>query len=415
MLDESMKHVAARIRGLREQNNLSQEEFANRLGILRPTISNWENGKIIPTSEQLIKISLIFGVSIDSMLGLNVYIEKWIIPDTSALLKRPRIVDDLLRKFDRIVISETVISELNSIKDYKGHKMKQSAWLVMASISRCLKESDKVTRKSDVSRKERADDRVIDLAVTEAKAHPNASVCVLSDDVYFSLQEKTVPNLQFLPLSEYGKDPDENLSTFNVKLTQDFFSVVKMKKLDKAKQLESKSVNINAVDPTEGFTPLIQAVRNKDYAMLDFLLSLKKIDLDKKDVKKYEFPPITHAIQMKDMEMVKKLVEAGCDFDAGSDGKNWGNTPLMVAAWHGLTEIVEYLVEEGACLNQQDSNGYTPLIKACIRNNPNVAKILVCGTDTSIRSRDGKTAQDYASGKKGFGEIFSNHLSTERS
>ena len=31
----------------------------------------------------------------------------------------------------------------------------------------------------------------------------------------------------------------------------------------------------------------------------------------------------------------KKLVDAGCDVNRGSIGKNYGNTPLMIAAWHG--------------------------------------------------------------------------------
>lgn len=92
--------IAAKIRSLRERNGLSQEEFAQRLGIARPTISNWENGKTIPTSEQLIVLSKTFSESIDSILGTNVEMESWIVPDTSALLKRPRLIEELARRFD---------------------------------------------------------------------------------------------------------------------------------------------------------------------------------------------------------------------------------------------------------------------------------------------------------------------------
>ena len=428
MNNKDTQQIAKKIRSIRERRNLSQEGFAEILEVPRPTVSNWENGKAIPTSEQLIKINKNFNESIDLILGANVseeqvipilqmetesvyvrakVLEEWVIPDTSVLIKRPRIIEDLLRKYNKVIISETVISELNHIKDNKKHREKQSAWLAMSGISEHLNEGSKLVRESDVSKKEKADDRIIDMAIAQAKANQNASIYVLSDDIYFSLQGKPASNLYFLSLSEYSKVQNKNLSAFDQELTQEFFRVVKSKKIDKAKQMELEKVDINKADNTKEITPLIQAIINKDSAMIDFLLSRKNIDINKKDVWKYELPPISHAIQQKDINTVKKLVELGCDFDLGSTGKNWGNTPLMIAAWHGLKDIVEYLIQQGACLNQQDSNGYTPLIKSCINKHPDTARILVSGTDKSIRCKKGKTAQDYARGKKEFEEIFS--------
>ena len=68
----------------------------------------------------------------------------------------------------------------------------------------------------------------------------------------------------------------------------------------------------------------------------------------------------------------------------------------MIAAWHGNLDFVKFLVEHGACPNQQDSNGFTPLIKACIRGHDTVAEYLLPHTDTSIRSHKNKTALDFA-------------------
>jgi len=96
------------------------------------------------------------------------------------------------------------------------------------------------------------------------------------------------------------------------------------------------------------------------------------------------------------MEIMKLLVEEGADIDIGSKGDNSGNTPLMVCAWHGFYEGAKYLIEQGACLNQQDSKaGFTPLIKACFHGHSDIAALLIDGTDINIRSRENKKAIEY--------------------
>ena len=53
---------------LRRAANLSQEEFAERLGVSRQAVSKWERGEAYPDTENLIAISDIFGISIDELL-----------------------------------------------------------------------------------------------------------------------------------------------------------------------------------------------------------------------------------------------------------------------------------------------------------------------------------------------------------
>jgi ankyrin repeat protein len=95
---------------------------------------------------------------------------------------------------------------------------------------------------------------------------------------------------------------------------------------------------------------------------------------------------------MQNLKLMKLLVDAGADVDVGSSGDNSGNTPLMVCAWHGFYEGVNYLVEQGANLNQTDSNGFTALTKACIKGHSACAELLIDGTDLNIRSRENKKA-----------------------
>lgn len=66
-----------RIKLLREANKLSQVELADKIGVKKQTISNWENDNILPSIDMLIKVCNFFNVSSDYMLGLDskTYIE----------------------------------------------------------------------------------------------------------------------------------------------------------------------------------------------------------------------------------------------------------------------------------------------------------------------------------------------------
>lgn len=73
-----------RLKSLRLSHNYSQVQLAYELNVSKQTISNWENGNILPSIEMLIKISRYFSVSSDYLLGLDdrIYI------DVSALSEK---------------------------------------------------------------------------------------------------------------------------------------------------------------------------------------------------------------------------------------------------------------------------------------------------------------------------------------
>ncbi len=64
---------------LRKENSYSQEQLAEKLGVSRQTIGNWENGQAVPELSGLIRLSQLYGITIDRMvkdddecnLGLN--------------------------------------------------------------------------------------------------------------------------------------------------------------------------------------------------------------------------------------------------------------------------------------------------------------------------------------------------------
>lgn len=391
--------LARNIKQLREKLGKNQEQFAADLGIARPTISNWEKGKVLPTTEQLFKLVTTYSISIDELVGLNLSAEIWAIPDTSSLINRPRIINELSRKFNYVAIPRTVIKELNHLKDQKNNYVSNRARLAMNSISNeHRKEGSNIQFVEEVSNKDVNDDRIVDIARDLARKHTNACFYVINRDIYFSLQ-KDEPGIVFMSMNEYDRMFGDKNATYDYDRSVQFFNAVKGKSVEKAIKAYAKGiVDPNQMNAEKGFTPLIQAVRNKDYAMVEYLLSLPDVDLNRVDESKYCLPAVSHAIQINDLKIVGMLIEAGCDVNCGSTGKNYGNTPLMIAAWHGRDDLVEVLIEAGACLNQQDANGFTPLIKACLRGHPSSAKIILSQekTDIDIRDRDGKTALDWA-------------------
>ena len=49
----------------------NQVEFAGQLSVTKQSVSNWENGNILPSIDMLIKICNTFSVSADYLLGLD--------------------------------------------------------------------------------------------------------------------------------------------------------------------------------------------------------------------------------------------------------------------------------------------------------------------------------------------------------
>ena len=65
-----------RIKEARKAAGLSQKFVAMALGVASPSVCNWESGKTQPTSENLVALANLFGVSSDYLLGMSDDAEK---------------------------------------------------------------------------------------------------------------------------------------------------------------------------------------------------------------------------------------------------------------------------------------------------------------------------------------------------
>ena len=67
---------------LRRENNLSQEELSEKLGVSRQTLSKWETGDSVPDIEKSKILADVFGVSLDELVNYE--------PEVSGLGVPPR-------------------------------------------------------------------------------------------------------------------------------------------------------------------------------------------------------------------------------------------------------------------------------------------------------------------------------------
>jgi len=65
------KSLAERIKAIRDELGITQEELAKQLGVSRSKISQMENGEVRITAGELFALSKIFNVSVDNLLNLE--------------------------------------------------------------------------------------------------------------------------------------------------------------------------------------------------------------------------------------------------------------------------------------------------------------------------------------------------------
>ena len=63
--------VAEGIKGRREEKGWTQAELAKRLGITRSSVNAWEMGISVPSTQYVVEVAGLFGVSTDYLLGVE--------------------------------------------------------------------------------------------------------------------------------------------------------------------------------------------------------------------------------------------------------------------------------------------------------------------------------------------------------
>lgn len=85
--------LSENIRSLRKQKGFSQEQLADKLNVVRQTVSKWEKGYSVPDADMLEELADIFEVSVGDLLGKEILTEEET-TDIGELVKQLTILND---------------------------------------------------------------------------------------------------------------------------------------------------------------------------------------------------------------------------------------------------------------------------------------------------------------------------------
>lgn len=78
--------LSEKLAALRKEHGYSQLYVAERLNVSRQAISRWEVGSSVPSTENLMELSLLYDISLDELVGRNT---EEMIPPTSESQPEP--------------------------------------------------------------------------------------------------------------------------------------------------------------------------------------------------------------------------------------------------------------------------------------------------------------------------------------
>ena len=88
--------IGNKLKAARNEANFTQEEIAEKLGVSRQTISNWENSKSYPDIISVIKLSDIYSITLDALLKEDENMIKHLDETTNIVKRKNRLRQVLL-------------------------------------------------------------------------------------------------------------------------------------------------------------------------------------------------------------------------------------------------------------------------------------------------------------------------------
>lgn len=192
-----------RIKELRLEKGFRQIDLAEKIGVLQSTISHWENGKVEPDTESLMKMADIFGTTVDCVIGGKLSTP----PSTSKGSWVPVLGDVAagipIEAVENVLDYEEISAALAATGNFFGLRIKGS------SMEPRIRENDVVI----VRRQEDADtgDTAVVLVngdsatVKRIKKDPDGSLWLLPNNPAYDPQHYSPAEIATLPVRIIGK------------------------------------------------------------------------------------------------------------------------------------------------------------------------------------------------------------------
>lgn len=390
--------LCERMRQLRVAHNLSMEEMAKKIDEFsnKSNISRVESGKMSKkkTMAYFDKYCEIFKLTNEQITALK-RAEKIAIPDLKVLFANPRIIDSLNEEYNKVVIPDFVLKELDEIK-YRNEAISKKAWQIKNGIIL----NEKIICKEYLGTEDKIENKMMELAKAVLNEFGVEEIHIYTDEIRNTSYTKLKGNdrIKIFDLSDYASTKNDLLNMDEL----DRVNALYLENYDDVAHIDSKLATAYLRDGNTLITSAIYSNKPVDLVKKKIIWLMRNgADINQRVNCNNYFPPLTIAIQKNRYELFSFLLnECKANPNAGSrnpSGKgnfltsNDGNMPLMVAAFHGREQFVKDLCNNPiTSINQQDANGYTALMKAAMRGYINCVNILLDNNaDKKIVDRNG--------------------------
>ena len=168
----------------------------------------------------------------------------------------------------------------------------------------------------------------------------------------------------------------------------DFFTAIKRDNAGDVASLLQRGFDVNTLNP-KGEHGLLLAFREPSLKVIPILLSWPKINVESRSSQD-ESPLMLAALQGL-TDLCQQLISLGADVNKP------GWTPLHYAATHGHLTVMNLLLENHAYIDAASPNGTTPLMMAARYGTPAAVRLLLdAGADPALRNDQNLNALDFA-------------------
>ncbi|AEH46326.1 MAG: transcriptional regulator [Parageobacillus thermoglucosidasius] len=130
---KKMRKLGEKLKYLRKQHNWTQEQLAQHLNISRSQISKWENGELLPDVQSLEKLSNLYEVSIDFLIGKHTT-KKELLREMNLLYQTDRIDEKMLDIIDYFKQNPDMEEMMYSLAQLPAKKRKHLETIIITLI-----------------------------------------------------------------------------------------------------------------------------------------------------------------------------------------------------------------------------------------------------------------------------------------
>lgn len=131
---KKMMKLGEKLKYLRKQHNWTQEQLAQHLNISRSQISKWENGELLPDVQSLEKLSNLYEVSIDFLIGKHTT-KKELLREMNLLYQTDHIDEKMLDIIDYFKQNPNMEKTIYSLTQLPAKKRKHLEAIIVTLVN----------------------------------------------------------------------------------------------------------------------------------------------------------------------------------------------------------------------------------------------------------------------------------------